>query len=199
MQQNSIGRSCRFAPVLIGALWIAMPVTAGPLLDAAIEAERLAAKNDASGAFEAMRSGLAAFSQTLPLTVPRALFVTEAPKAYRAYTPKTDAAFAPGEKLITYVEVTGLKWQPSDGGQRQSHFTVDLELTDDEGKTLALQKEFGNFTFTSHSDAVEVYTHLTLDVAGAKPGGYVLRYTVNDVIAERSTPVELPFTLKEKG
>lgn len=189
----------RLALAVIGTLLSTAPVAAGPLLDAAIEAERLAAANDARGAFEAIRSGLAAFSQTLPLTVPRALFVTEVPKAYRAYVPKAEPVFLTGEKLITYVEVTGLQWQPADGNQRQSHFTVDLELTDDEGKTLALQKEFGNFTFTSHSDAVEVYTHLTLDVAGAKPGGYVLRYTINDVIAERSTPFELPFTLKEKS
>jgi hypothetical protein len=189
----------RLALALAGSLLSTAPVVAGPLLDAAMEAERLAAANDARGAFEAMRSGLATFSQTLPLTVPRAVFVTEVPKAYRAYTPKAEAIFLPGEKLITYVEVTGLKWQAVDDNQRQSHFTVDLELTDDEGKTLALQKEFGNFTFTAHSDAVEVYTHLTLDVAGAKPGGYVLRYTINDVIAERSTPFELPFTLKEKG
>lgn len=199
MQQKHIGPSRPLAFALVGALLIGTPASAGPLLDAAIEAERLAAQNDASGAFEAMRSGLAAFSQSLPLTVPRALFVTEVPKAYRAYAPKAEPVFLTGEKLITYVEVTGLKWQKSGDTQRQSHFTVDLELTDDEGKTLALQKEFGNFTFTSHSDAVEVYTHLTLDVTGAKPGGYVLRYTVNDVLAERSTPFELPFTLKEKS
>lgn len=184
---------------VLAAWLVASPALGGPLLDAAIEAERLAAQNDARGAFEAIRSGLAAFSQSLPLTVPRALFVTEVPKAYRAYAPKAEPVFLTGEKLITYVEVTGLKWQPADGEQRQSHFTVDLELMDDEGKTLALQKEFGNFTFTSHSDAVEVYTHLTLDVAGAKPGGYVLHYTINDVIAERSTPFELPFTLKDKS
>lgn len=188
-----------FTAAALGAWLVASPALGGPLLDAAIEAERLAAQNDARGAFEAIRSGLAAFSQSLPLTVPRALFVTEVPKAYRAYAPKADPVFLTGEKLITYVEVTGLKWQSAGGDQRQSHFTVDLELTDDEGKTLALQKEFGNFTFTSHSDAVEVYTHLTLDVDGAKPGGYVLHYTINDVIAERSTPFELPFTLKDKS
>ena len=199
MSPTSAVPARRLALALAGSLLSTAPVVAGPLLDAAMEAERLAAANDARGAFEAMRSGLATFSQTLPLTVPRALFVTEVPKAYRAYEAKAEPVFMAGEKLITYVEVTGLKWQPASENQRQSHFTVDLELTDDEGKTLALQKEFGNFTFTSHSDAVEVYTHLTLDVAGAKPGGYVLRYTINDVIAERSTPFELPFTLKEKG
>ncbi|MFL0694053.1 MAG: hypothetical protein ACJLUP_18815 [Agrobacterium tumefaciens] len=187
------------AVTLVGAFLSAAPVSAGPLLDAAIEAEKLAAQNDAKAAFEAMRSGLAAFSQSLPLTVPRAVFITEVPKAYRAYTAKAEPVYVTGEKLITYVEVAGLKWQPAPDNQRQSHFTVDLELTDDEGKTLALQKEFGNFTFTAHSDAIEVYTHLTLDVDGAKPGAYVLRYTVNDVIAERSTPFELPFTLKDKS
>ncbi len=196
----SLKYQARSLTATVLAAWlVAAPALGGPLLDAAIEAERLAAQNDARGAFEAIRSGLAAFSQSLPLTVPRALFVTEVPKAYRAYAPKAEPVFLTGEKLITYVEVTGLKWQPADGEQRQSHFTVDLELMDDEGKTLALQKEFGNFTFTSHSDAVEVYTHLTLDVAGAKPGGYVLHYTINDVIAERSTPFELPFTLKDKS
>jgi hypothetical protein len=199
VQLKHTGPSRHLAAGLIGLLLIAAPATAGPLLDAAIEAERLAAENKAGDAFEAIRSGLAAFSQSLPLTVPRAVFVTEVPKAYRAYTAKMEPVFLTGEKLITYVEVTGLKWQPASDNQRQSHFTVDLELTDDEGKTLALQKEFGNFTFTSQSDAVEVYTHLTLDVTGAKPGGYVLRYTVNDVIAERSTPVEMAFTLKEKS
>ncbi|MFN4206058.1 MAG: hypothetical protein ACK4HG_06655 [Agrobacterium albertimagni] len=187
------------AVTIVGALLFAAPVTAGPLLDAAIEAEKLAAQNDAKGAFEAMRSGLAAFSQSLPLTVPRAVFITEVPKAYRAYSEKSEPVFVTGEKLITYVEVAGLKWRPAPDNQRESRFTVDLELTDDKGKTLALQKEFGNFTFTGHSDAIEIYTHLTLDVDGAKPGSYVLRYTVNDVIAERSTPFELPFTLKDKS
>ncbi|ODS55624.1 MAG: hypothetical protein ABS40_10765 [Agrobacterium sp. SCN 61-19] len=187
------------AVTIVGALLFAAPVKAGPLLDAAIEAEKLAAQNDAKGAFEAMRSGLAAFSQSLPLTVARAVFITEVPKAYRAYSEKSEPVFVTGEKLITYVEVAGLKWRPAPDNQRESRFTVDLELTDDKGKTLALQKEFGNFTFTGHSDAIEVYTHLTLDVDGAKPGAYVLRYTVNDVIAERSTPFELPFTLKDKS
>ena len=199
VQLKHTGPANGFKAALIGSLLISAPATAGPLLDAAIEAERLAAQNDPRGAFEVIRSGVAAFAQTLPLSVSRAVFVTEVPTAYRAYTPKPEPVFFTGEKLVTYVEVMGLKWQPASDQQRQSHFTVDLELTDDKGKTLALQKEFGNFTFTSLTDAVEVYTHLTLDITGAKPGAYVLRYTVNDVIAERSTPFELPFTLKDKG
>ena len=174
------------------------PVLAGPLLDAAAEAERKAAAGDPAGAFEAIHAGMARFSASLPLSVPRALFVTETPTAYRAYSAKKEPIFRSGEPILAYVEVLGLQWQPIDGDLQQAHFTVDLELSDDKGKTLALQKEFGNFTFTAHSPALEVYTHLTLDVAGAAPGTYILRYTINDVTAERSVPFELPFTLAEK-
>ena len=90
----------RLALALAGSLLSTAPVVAGPLLDAAMEAERLAAANDARGAFEAMRSGLATFSQTLPLTVPRALFVTEVPKAYRAYEAKAEPVFI-GKRTYT--------------------------------------------------------------------------------------------------
>lgn len=190
-----------FLPALIACCLSGLniqPVLAGPLLDAAAEAERKAAAGDPSGAYEAIHAGLARFSANLPLSVPRALFVTETPTAYRAYTAKKEPIFASGEPILAYVEVLGLQWMPVDGDRQQAHFTVDLELSDDKGKTLALQKEFGNFTFTAHSPAQEVYTHLTLDVAGATPGTYVLRYTINDVTAERSVPFELPFTLVEK-
>ena len=177
----------------------ASPLLAGPLLDAAAEAERKAAAGDPAGAFEAIHAGMAKFSASLPLSVPRALFVTETPTAYRAYTAKKEPIFERGQPILAYVEVLGLQWQPLAGDLHQAHFTVDLELSDDKGKTLALQKEFGNFTFTAHSPAQEVYTHLTLDVAGAAPGTYILRYTINDVAAERSVPFELPFTLVEKN
>ncbi|RKE85031.1 MULTISPECIES: hypothetical protein [Rhizobium] len=192
-------------PALLGAAFVGSlavleppPLHAGPLLDAAAEAERKAAAGDSSGAFEAIHAGMARFTASLPLSVPRALFVTETPTAYRAYTAKKEPIFEAGESLLAYVEVLGLQWQPVEGDRHQAHFTVDLELSDDKGKTLALQKEFGNFTFTAHSPAQEVYTHLTLDVSGAAPGAYILRYTINDVAAERSVPFELPFTLVEK-
>ncbi len=41
----------------------------------------------------------------------------------------------------------------------------------------------------------EIYTHLTLDVSGAKPGDYVLRYTVNDVMGNRAAVFEQTFTV----
>ena len=36
------------------------------------------------------------------------------------------------------MELSAVVRQPADDDQRQSHFTVDLELMDDEGKTLAV-------------------------------------------------------------
>ncbi|MDH4441071.1 MAG: hypothetical protein QE284_11860 [Rhizobium sp.] len=186
--------------MILGActLLSAPPLFAGPLLDAAADAERKAASGNPAEAFDAIHAGMARFAADLPLSVPRALFVTETPTAFRAYTARKEPIFESGEAILAYVEVIGLQWLPLADKRSQAHFTVDLELSDDKGKTLALQKEFGNFTFTAHSPALEVYTHLTLDVAGAAAGAYVLRYTINDIAAERSVPFELPFTLVEK-
>ncbi|WP_159951425.1 hypothetical protein [Rhizobium sp. 18065] len=184
------------APII--ALMLAVTAEAGPLLDGASEAERKAAAGDARGAFIGLHQSVAKFSASLPLTVPRALFVSEKPTGYGAYTPKKEPIFDSGEPLITYLEVAGLRWRTLEDGRKQSNFSVDLELSDDKGKTLALKKDFGSFTFTGHVEAQEIYTHLTLDVAGAAPGAYILRYTVNDIIAERSTPFEQHFTVSDK-
>lgn len=182
---------------IIGLAMIA-GAEAGPLLDGAVEAEGKAAAGDPRGAFLDMQQSFATFTASLPLMVPRALFVTEKPTGYGAYTPKKEPIFRSGEPLITYLEVAGLKWRTLEDGRKQSNFSVDLEMTDAKGKTLALKKDFGSFVFTGHAEAQEIYTHLTLDVSGAAPGAYILRYTVNDIIAERSTPFEQHFTVGEK-
>ena len=169
----------------------------GPLLDAAIEAERKAAQNDPRGAFDGMHRALAQFSASLPLTVPRVSFVTEKPVGYGAFSARSDSVFKPGEAIITYLEVIGLRWKTLEDGRKQANFSVDLELTDSGGRTLALKKDFGTFAYTGISEITEIYTHLTLEVDGAAPGDYILRYTVNDIVSERATRFEQRFTIAE--
>ncbi len=171
------------------------PASAGPLADGARVAEEKALAGDPVAAFEAARDALATFTAGLPFTIAKAVFVSEKPAAYGAYVPRANAVFKPGEVLITYVELIGLHWKPGDGGLLTSNFTVDLELKDAKGATLAAEKGFGNFSFTGHVQNQEVYTHLTLDVSGAKPGDYVAQYRVNDVLGQRSAVFEQPFTV----
>ncbi|THV25424.1 hypothetical protein [Peteryoungia ipomoeae] len=177
------------------ALGLPATATSGPLLDAAMKAERLAAAGDAVAALDAIQAGMAAFSQALPLTIARAKFVTEKPAAYRSYREKPDPIFRRGEPLITYLEIVGLDWKDTGSGEMEAHFTVDMRLTDATGRDVALKQGFGDFRYAGQGMAQEVFTHLTLDVAGAAPGSYVLSYTLNDLVSERSVRVEQPFSI----
>lgn len=178
------------------AAYAVPPAKAGPLADAAREAESKAAAGDAVGAYDTIRDAFGAFSMNLPFSVGKAVFVTEKPKAYGAYAAKRDAVFKPGEPLITYVELIGLAWKPIGDGLEQSNFSVDFEISESGGKILASQKEFGEFTFTSLVRNQEIFTHLTLDITGAEPGDYRLKYTVNDLVAKRFTSFEQAFTVE---
>jgi hypothetical protein len=174
----------------------AVPASAGPLVDAAREAESKAAAGDAVGAYDTIRDAFGAFSMTLPFSVGKAVFVTERPKAYGAYAAKPDTVFKPGEPLITYVELIGLTWKDSGDGLLKSNFSVDFEISESGGKVLASQKKFGEFTFTGLMPIQELFTHLTLDLTGAEPGDYLLKYTINDNISNHFTTSEQTFTVK---
>ena len=176
----------------------AVPASAGPLVDAAREAESKAAAGDAVGAYDAIRDAFGAFSMTLPFSIGKAVFVTERPKAYGAYAAKPDAVFKPGEPLITYVELIGLTWKDSGDGLLKSNFSVDFEISESGGKVLASQKKFGEFTFTGLMPIQELFTHLTLDITGAEPGDYLLKYTINDNISNHFTTAEQKFMVKGK-
>lgn len=180
---------------LIAGLSPAEPLQAGPLADAAAKAEEKSASGDSKAAFDIMREAFGDFSESLPFTVSLATFVSEKPPAYGAYSARSSAIFKRGEPIVTYLELIGLTWNEVGKEKQQANFTVDLQLADSKGDTLAEQKGFGNFTFTGHVRNQEIFTHLTLDVSGAAAGDYVLRYIVNDVYGGHSAPVELPFTI----
>lgn len=178
------------------SLFASGSIEAGPLAEAATAAEAKAAAGDALGAYDTMRQALADFSATLPLTISKGVFTETVPTAYGIYTPRKNATFAPGEPLITYLELIGLTWKPvSDTGKQQTNFTVDFELADTKGVMLASQKTFGNFGFAGVYRNQEVFTHLTLALSGASPGDYILRYTINDTGSARSVKLEQHFTI----
>lgn len=163
-------------------LW-ALPATAGMLVDAATKAEQLATSGNPVGAHDALREAFGNFSSTLPFSIGKATFVADPPEGYGMYTPRPNAVYKPGESLISYVEPVGLSWRPIDGGKVEAQFTVDLELLNDKGDTLAEQKAFGSFTFRGFVRNQEVFAKLTLSVEGPPAGDYVLRYRFRDAIS----------------
>lgn len=194
-EMTAVLRGLTAALALITALTApAGRAAAGPLADAAALAEEKAA-TDPGAAYSTIREAFGDFAATLPFSIGKAIFVSDKPVAYGAYTPRKDSIFRQGEPLVTYVELIGLAWKPVADGKQQANFTVDLELLDGKGETLAKQPGFGNFTFTGYVRNQEIFTHLTLDVTGADPGDYRLRYTVNDVVGQHTTRFEQTFSV----
>ncbi len=175
------------------------PVLAGPLAEAAAKAEGLAASGDAVGASDVMRQAISDFSESLPFSLGKAVFVKSEPVGYAMYEPRADAVFKPGESLVSYVEPIGLSWKQSTvQGKIETRFTVDFEILNPAGDVLAGQKAFGDFTFTGFFRNQEIYSTLSIDVSGAPAGDYILRFHFNDINSGKTTKIDQPFKIAEK-
>lgn len=169
---------------------------AGPLVDAATQAEKLATSGDAAKAHDLLLKALSDFSQTLPFAIGKAVFVSTAPVGYAMYEPREGSTFKAGESLVSYIEPIGLTWKETAvKGKLETRFTVDFDILNPKGDVLAGQKAFGDFTFTGYLRNQEIYSTLTIDVSGAPAGDYVLRFHFNDVNSGKSASVDQPFKI----
>jgi hypothetical protein len=176
---------------------LSLPAMAGPLVDAATKAEQMATSGNPVGAHDAIREAYGAFSSGLPFSIGKVTFVTEPPDGYGRYTPRPNAVYKTGEPLISYVEPVGLSWRPIDGGKVEAQFTVDLELLNDKGDTLAENKAFGSFTYRGFVRNQEIFAKLTLTLSteGPPQGDYVLRYRFRDAISGAVALSEQKFSI----
>ncbi len=177
--------------------FLSLPAMAGPLVDAATKAEQMATSGNPVGAHDAIREAYGAFSSGLPFSIGKVTFVTEPPDGYGRYTPRPNAVYKTGEPLISYVEPVGLSWRPIDGGKVEAQFTVDLELLNDKGDTLAENKAFGSFTYRGFVRNQEIFAKLTLTLSteGPPQGDYVLRYRFRDAISGAVALSEQKFSI----
>lgn len=169
---------------------------AGPLVEAATKAEQLATSGDAAKARDLLRQAVGDFSQTLPFSIGKAVFITKEPAGYAMYEPKDGTVFKTGEAIVSYVEPVGLTWKDAAAKDKlETHFTVDFDILNPAGKILAGQKAFGDFTFTGYLKNQEIYSTLTIDVSGAPAGDYVLRFHFNDINSGKTATIDQPFKI----
>jgi hypothetical protein len=133
--------------------------------------------------------------QKTPLTVRRALFVTEEPSGFGIYTPRPSGPFKSGERMIVYAEPVAFEWKNVDG-QYEFGFKIDLIVKSADGKIIAEQNNFGNLSFKSRAQNRELFIHLDVDLNGAPPGDYLLDFKLHDAETDKTGMVELPFTLQ---
>jgi len=128
-----------------------------------------------------------------PLTIRRAVFVSEPPDGFGMYAPRASSTFKPGEKLFIYAEPVGYGWKDVGDGLFEFGFTVDFLIKSPDGKILTGKDAFAKVTKQSHVRNREFDVSLNLDVTGAEPGDYVLEYKLHDIASDKSVSFDLPF------
>jgi hypothetical protein len=132
----------------------------------------------------------------LPLQARNVMFVSQRASAYGGYEKRASNVFAPGEKLFTYAEPIGYKWQETSPGTFQFGVTIDFEVLTADGKILGGQRAFQNIAFTTHYRNRELFLNLSVSLEGVTPGNYVLAYDVHDKFGAAKVRTEQPFTIK---
>ena len=136
----------------------------------------------------------AAWAQS-PLAIRRAFFVNGDPTGFGMYQARPDAKFKQGEKLVAYAEPVGYGWKANPDGTFTFGFDVDLAIKSPDGKELMQKADFAHLALTSHAKNHEFMVALTLDLTGADPGDYIAAYTLRDIASDKSTVINLPFSI----
>jgi hypothetical protein len=166
----------------------AAPSSAPP---AALQAPAAATVAD----LESQENATAAVWERLPFSARHVMFVARKANAYGDYEARSSNVFAPGEKLLSYIEPLGYAWAAK-GDTYRIGVSVDFEVLSTTGKVLGGQKEILKQEFETHYCSREFYLNSTMDIDGATAVDYVLVYTLHDLANGRTARLEQPFTIK---
>lgn len=144
---------------------------------------------------EAQERATAEMWARLPFSARRALFVTRKAEVFGGYQARPTSIFAPGEKLLSYVEPAGYTWTSLEDGTYRFGVSVDWELLTRDGKVLGGQKKLLAQEFTTHVRNREFFLSIAMSFDGLEAGDYVLAYTLHDGGSDRVTRVEQPLTI----
>ena len=133
--------------------------------------------------------------QKTPLTIRRAVFVSDRPRGFGQFVERQSNVFKAGEKLVAYVEPIGFGWKDAGNGTFQFGFDVDFLIKGDDGKILTGQENFAKLAETSQRKNREFMLTLTMNVSGAPAGDYVLEYKLRDIASDKSAVINLPFKI----
>jgi len=130
-----------------------------------------------------------------PLTIRKAVFVSEHPKGFGQYVERSGNVFKPGEKLVAYAEPVGFGWKDLGNSQYQFGFKVDFLIKSPDGKVLGGQQDFADLSETSHARNREFMVVLTMNISDAPPGDYVIEYKLRDVSSDKTATFNMPFKI----
>lgn len=162
---------------------------AGPLVDAAAQAEMLEADGKTVEALDTLNLAAASVWQAGPLAF-RTVAVVDSASGYGFYESRADATFKPDEKLTVYVEPVGFGYGTGSVG-----FTADLALANAEGQVLSESSGLYSISTPFAAGRREFYMTFAFEVPYLRPGEYTATFTVHDANSDKSGSFEVPLTV----
>lgn len=144
---------------------------------------------------ERKEAELVAVWEKAPLTLRKAVFVTEKAPIYGSYSPRANSTFKSGETILAYIEPIGYGWKPQ-GDSNLLGITLDVVLKGKDGKILGGQEKFLDYQQASRHKLRELMLNVTLTLGGTPPGEYQVEFVAKDLTG-KSGSVTLPFTITE--
>jgi hypothetical protein len=180
-----------------GMLAISLPLgaagaRASPIVEAAIEAERLLEAGESLDALERLDDAVGIVWQASPLLFPMPVIV-EGAEGYGIYTPRTNAGIRPGEPLRVYVEPIGYGY----GGETETHIGLDVDLAIEHvgGLVLAEAHDLFDVTVASRNRIREFHIVLSFTMPELQAGNYRAVFTVRDRHSDKSGEFSVDFTI----
>ncbi len=166
---------------------------AGPIVDAAEQAEALQAEDKTVEALDALGEATQEIWTDAPLAF-RKVVLVESAGGLGTYEERTDRSFRPDEKRRVYVEPVGFGYGRS-GDAAAIGFTSDLVVENDTGQIFAEAKDLFSVSVESAPDRREFGMTLAFGVPYLRPGEYKAIFTVRDQNSEKTGSFEVPFTI----
>ncbi|RYE08734.1 MAG: hypothetical protein EOP22_11990 [Hyphomicrobiales bacterium] len=154
-----------------------------------------AAAEASLAAYGAVREGLLAVWDELPLTVEAATLSDGPATGFGQFTPRSSREFAPGETVNVYAELIGYGASETADGYYLRQLDADLTLLDAAGNVRASQPAFFTSSTKTRQRLLETWLSFTVTLSDFEPGEYRLHYVVHDRAGEKQTSFELPITL----
>lgn len=166
---------------------------AGPVVDAAQEAETLSAAGKTAEALQALDKAVDAIWRGSPLAF-RKVALVDSFGGYGIYDERADTTFRPDDKMMIYVEPVGFGYGGS-AAATTIGFDADLAIRNATGQVIVEREGLMSLSTQSAPNRREFAMNLSFGVPFVRPGEYTAVFTLHDQNSDKSGSFEIPFTI----
>lgn len=185
-------RNLFFATVCLA--FVTSHCLAGPIEDAAKQAETSLADGKFSEAWTSIENARNLVWSAMPLALRNATFVSTQPKGYGIYDIRPNNSYKQGVPLLIYFEPQGYGFG-RDGEFYTIDLSIDFDLRSADGESLLKSENVETLKTRSLIHNYELLGTLTYTFTGLPPGEYEVVTTAHDKNTNKQADFSLKFNI----